>query len=487
MMPEAVGYGDYGTGALPVDLPQHPLNGYDQERRQVMRKREALAGWRDSFGAIDAAVNLTWLKNEQSYRNDFYINYYHDYRANFGGAWNDYTTTRKGVTGDLVWRLNEGGRFAHQAELHLDWYDEELKGEISYDTATSDFQSGFKRRKRNVQLQDMITIAPLGGLQVTPIIRWEKLTGPTVGTDRQRGWPPGKGDLESKTTGGVSIKKTFENGWQVFGNTGTYIRFPNFYEIYGNGWGVVRGVSSIGNMSPLIPETGRNSDLGMGWQGHLSENFRGNFRLTYFRRKTDTTISLFSTPIGAQYMNGGPALFKGIELEGNLAWGRRADLQLAFTRQDAYYTTKDPNKPAYWGYPSTYVNPHIQYPGERIRVRGVPDYVVNARLNMRFFNNALSTYLEANRIGRVYLSQKGWENPLTTVNVGGSWLVAKTGPNKGLRLSFGVNDVFDKGPEQTLGSNNYFLNAPYQNVSYSPNVSYPYQGRTYYATLNWSY
>jgi outer membrane receptor protein involved in Fe transport len=460
------------------------LSGFNPERRQVMRKREALAGWRDSFGAIDAAINLTWLKNKQSYRNAALLSQpISSMNTLMGGAWNDYATTRKGVSGDLVWRLNEGGRFTHQAEFHADWYDEEMKGEISNNSVLSDFQSQFKRKKRNIQLQDMITIAPLGGLQVTPVIRNEKLTGPTIGTIWQ-GWPPGKGDIKSKTTGGVSVKKAFENGWQVFGSNGTYVRFPNFYEIYGNGFGQVVGVSSIGSMTPLLPETGRNIDIGTGWQGRLSEKFRGNFRLTYFRRKTDTTITLFSTPIGAQYVNGGPALFKGVEFEGNVAWSSRADLQLALTKQEAYYT----GDYSYWGYPATIVTPEKKNPGETIRVLHIPDFVANARLNMRFFNNALSAYIEANRVGRVYTAQVGGEEPLTTVNVGGSWLAARTGPNKGLRVSFGVNDVFDKGPEQTL-TNSYPLQSvgPYSGVFYTPNVAYPYQGRTYYATLNWSY
>jgi hypothetical protein len=454
-----------------------------------MRKREALAGWRDTFGAIDAAINLTWLKNRQSYHNGWNATQITSVDNRMGAAWNHYTTSRKGVSSDLVWRLNEGGRFAHQAEFHADWYKEEFKGEISDDAIQSEFQSQFSRKKRNLQFQDTITIAPLGNLQVTPIVRNEKLAGPTIGT-AWRGWPEGKGDIKSKTTGGVSVKKAFENGWQVFGNTGTYIRFPNFYEIYGNGWGMVPGVGLVGETRPLMPETGRNSDLGFGWQGRLSEEFRGNFRLTAFRRKTDTTITLFSTPVGGQYTNGGPALFKGIELEGNVAWGKRADLQFALTRQEAYYT----GNYSYWGYPATLVRPETINPGERVRVRNVPDFVANARLNMRFFNDALSAYIEANHIGRVYNAggaksdvHEAWENPLTTVNLGGSWLAAKTGPNMGLRLSFGVNDVFNKGPKQTMGGWQVGQIDKLVGFHASPNVNYPYQGRTFYGTLIWSY
>jgi outer membrane receptor protein involved in Fe transport len=467
---------------------------YNHEQRQVMRKREMIAGWRDTFGAVDAALNFTWLKNTQSW-SDPYVATLTPFQApGAGRAWSEYTTTRKGVSGDLVWRLNEAGSFKHQAELHADWYDEDFDSKLSNLTVSSmNIPSQFSRKKRNVQLQDMITVAPLGGLQLTPVIRNEKLTGPTIGTIWQI--PAGKGDIKSKTTGGVSVKKSFENGWQVFGNTGTYIRFPNFYEIYGNGFGVAPGVSSAGTKTPLVPERGRNIDAGFGWQGRLSEDFRGNFRITAFRRKTNTTITLFSTPIGAQYVNGGPAIFKGVELEGNIAWTTRADLQFAVTKQQAYFT----GDYSFWGYPATYNTPELRHPGQTVHVRNVPDIVANARLNMRFFNNALSAFIEANHIGRLYnagSAQSGtmtfWENPLTTVNVGGSWLAAKTSPNKGLRVSFGMNDVYNKGPKQTRGASAadaWAYRIQYRTVRNDgkPNVSYPYHGRTVYATLNWGW
>jgi hypothetical protein len=446
-----------------------------------MRKREALAGWRDSFGPLDAALNFTWLDNRQSYRNGWLQSISSSSLHNMGGAWNDYNTKRKGVAGDLVYRFNEDGRFKHQAEVHAEQYKEELEAELSAYKLQSDFLNRFSRKKRNLQVQDMITIAPLGNLQVTPIVRYEKLDGPTIGSS-WRGWTPGKGDLESKTTGSLSVKKAFDSGWQIFGNTGNYIRFPNFYEIYGNGWGIVRGADSVGKTSPLLPEEGRNTDAGVAWQGRLSENLRANFRLTAFQRKTKRTIALYSTPIGGQYVNGGPALYRGFELEGNVAWSRRADLQFALTRQEAHYT----GSYSYWGYPAGQSTPEKRYPGQTIRVPSVPEFVANARLNLRFFDNTLTTFVEANHIDRLYTGQDSWEEPLTTVNLGGSWVAAKAGPDKGLRLSFGVNDVFDKGPEQERGGgivgrtlmNTYILPA---------NVGYPQQGRTLYATLIWSY
>jgi outer membrane receptor protein involved in Fe transport len=482
-VPEHIRYIDHTQ-----DLPQYTPDPQNHERRQVMRKREAIAGWRESFGAIDTAINLTWLKNKQSYRDALLMTLPLSFQNMMGGAWNDYTTTRKGVSGDLVWRLNEAGSFKHQVEFHTEYYDEKLEADLSGRIIDSDFLSQFHRKKRNVQLQDMITIAPLGGLQITPLIRAEKLTGPTIGSRRNPALKGGSGDYNWETTGSLNAKKAFENGWQLFGGTGTYIRYPNFYEIYGNGWGIVPNSDSTGKAVALVPEKGRTVEAGFGWQGRFSEDFRGNFRITGFERKTENNISLLSTPIAAKYINVGDAIFRGIEIEGNIAWTTRADIQFAVTKQEAHYTGGSSGYFYFGG------NSVVQrFPGQTIHVLAVPDVTANVRLNMRFFNNTLSAFIEGNHIGRIYYNQDQWEKPLTRMNVGGSWLAAKVGPNKGLRVSFGVNDVFNEGPKQEMGRDGgYMFTHPNSNFypqqySYSPNVLYPYQGRTVYATLNWSY
>ena len=491
MLPMALNQGGAaGYGNHLQDMPQYRLTTYNQDRRQVMRKREAIAGWRDSFGPIDTAIHLTWLKNSQSYRNNYLLASAAGSLFHMGDAWNDYNTTRKGLSGDLSWRLNEDGRFAHLVEFHTDYYDEELDTQMSGRPKQSDFLSQFSRKKYNVQIQDMITARPWANLQITPLIRYEKLKGPTVGTYAVP-WS-NTGNLESRATGSLSLKKNFESGWQLFGNGGTYVRFPNFYEIYGNGFGIVAGTDSVGQTTALQAEQGRNIDVGTGWQGKLSEEIRANFRLTAFQRKTKSTIALFMTPVGGQYVNGGPARYRGIEFEGSVAWGSRYDLQLALTRQSAWFT----GDYSYWYFPATLSRPETRFPGERIRVLNIPDIVANARFNMRFLNNALTAYVEANHVGRVHVEQNRYEKPLTTLNVGANWLAAKTGPDKGLRISFGVNDVFNEGPKQMQGGEGakgigYVYtdqNNPAKPQYIVPaNVSNPRQGRTFYATLNWSY
>jgi outer membrane cobalamin receptor len=513
------------------DLPWATPSSYNLENSQILKKREALVGWRDSFGKLDAALNLTWLKNDQNFSN---------YRKNqgpssltfMGGAWSAYKTTRYGVSGDLAYRFNEGGNFIHQTELHAAWYDEKMEGELSDTPTASDFLSQFRRKKNDVQVQDTVTIAPLGNLQITPIIRAEKLSGPTLGSirfDRLKT----SGDIGWKTTGSLAVKKDFENGWQLFTSGGNYIRYPNFYEMYGNGFGLTRQYNSNGTANVLYPEEGRTVDAGFGWRGRLTEKLSADFRLTWFQRKTENSILLYSTPFAATYKNGGPATHRGLELEGGLAFGSRADIQFAVTRQEGHFT----GDYSYWGYPATSNTPEKRFPGQTIKVPNIPDIVANVRLNLRFLNNDLSTFVEANHIGRIYRDNDAWENPLTTVNLGGSYRFVKTGPSKGARLTFGVNDVFNRGPKQTLGGryaqhkyshgacktpNGTYPDKVWQDTSFSEvwecqdaegdyhngssdappgyeylyfteqystkaNVGYPREGRVYYITLSWMF
>jgi outer membrane receptor protein involved in Fe transport len=517
------------------DLPSATPSVYNPEDSQTLKKREALVGWRDSFGKLDAALNLTWLKNRQHYGN--FLEHLDPLTSGhtqsvfwMGGAYSTYITTRKGISGDLAYLFNEGGNFTHQVEFHAAQTNERLDADLSYCQSCVDFLSQFRRKRREFQLQDTLTIAPLGNLQITPIARLENLDGPVIGSIRNPR-TGGTGDLGWKTTGSLSFKKTFESGWQVYGSRGNYVRYPNFYELYGNGFGIQGKYDyNRGGVAILQPETGWTTDLGFGWQGRLTEKTRANFRLTAFQRRTKDSIVLFSTPIAATYVNGGPALHRGLELEGGVYFGSRADLQFAVTRQEGHFT----GDYSYWGYPATTGwRPESRFPGQRIKVPNIPEIVANARLNLRFFGNALSTFIEATHIGRIYRENDVWENPLTLTNIGGSWLFDRNGPARGARLSFGVNDVFNRGPKQTWGgrygdldytyytcktpggdillpsawgdsSNPHYMNcvlaqfdpswAPgYENIqnrehfNTTPNAQYPREGRVYYVTLAWTF
>lgn len=479
------------------DLPWTFYNTYRHRNRQTITQQEGLAGWRDNFGDLNASLNLSWLDKHQHYQDL-------DGKAsnNFmGRQWTDYRTKRYGISSDLVKPFGVGSGFEHLVELHAEYYQETLNSDMSGSMPTSDFIREFRRTKKNLQLQDTMTIAALGDLQVTPIARMEKLDGPVIGS-RYSPLASTTGEYEWEPTFSLSLKKHFASGWQVFASSGNYIRYPNFYEIYGNGLGQAPGTDSLGHTMQLVPETGRNSDFGFGWEGRLGEKLRGGFRLTYFQRDAENAITLYSTPYAAKYINSGKTRTQGLELEGKLIYDKRADLQFAVTRQEGRYVNGG------WYYFGGQSGAQ-RFPGQTVHTLYTPLLIANARLNLHFLGGDLTTYIEGKYTGRNYTDVTSWENPLTTFDLGAHYRIAK-----GWKLSAGVNDVFNAGPKQTHGGrdtqvdyNAYSCSAPpifgdpqldcaiqgvpvtliQEHREVKSNVAYPQQGRTFYATLAYTF
>lgn len=474
------------------DLPWQTSS--NQRNRQQIEQQEALAGWRDSFGRLDLGLNFSWLSKDQEYRN---LDVQPPYSGQMGKSWTLYQTERRGIAGDAAYTFDTGP-LAHRFEVHAERYWEVLHSDMSNRPPTSDFLAEFKRIKSNLQMQDTMTIAALGNVQVTPIFRMEKLEGPVIGS-RYSPLAGPSGQYDWEPTGSLSLKKDFDSGWQIFGNYGNYIRYPNFYEIYGNGLGLVPNADSLGHAIQLVPETGTNGDLGFGWNGALSEKLRGNVRLSYFQRDAKNAITLYSTPFAAKYINSGDTRTQGVELEGKLAWGRRADLQFAFTRQEGKYVGKDGYY--YFGGASA----SQRWPGQTVHTLQTPEMVANVRLNLHFLGGDLTTFVEYTRIGKLWRDVTTWENPLQTFDLGAHYKIAK-----GWKLSAGVNDLFNAGPKQTLGGTASNVTATWrqciasglyegqpgctlfaggakrtvqETVTLKSNVDYPQQGRTWYATL----
>jgi outer membrane receptor protein involved in Fe transport len=495
-LPKGVSPGTTGYSLHSQDIPNSLMPGTNDRNRQQILQQEALAGWRDSFGGLDLGLNLSWLDKAQQYRN---LDIQPPYSGQMGKHWTQYDTRRKGIAGDATYAFDTGF-LSHQFEVHAERYWEVLNSEMSNRPPTSDFIAEFKRTKTSLQLQDTMTIAALGNLQVTPIFRMEKLEGPVIGSRYSPLTGPG-GKYDWQRTGSLSVKKSFDNGWLVFGNHGDYIRYPNFYEIYGNGLGLVPNADSLGHAIQLVPETGTNSDLGFGWNGRFSEKVRGDFRLTYFQRDARDAITLYSTPFAAKYTNSGDTRTRGLELEGKVAWGRQADLQFAFTRQEGKYVGKGGYY--YFGGAST----SQRWPGQTVHTLQNPEMVANVRLNLHFLGGDLTTFIAYTHIGKVWRDVNTWENPLKTFDLGAHYRVAK-----GWKLSTGINDIFNAGPKQTMSGEGVSRDGgrlmgvtcanpdPFWGCVFQPdahsvyeylyaksNVNYPQQGRTWYMTLSYSF
>ena len=484
-MPEVISLED----ASWEDVQDPPIIGVDSERRrQRVSEHNGAVGWRDTFGDLSLGVTGTFLDQSKRYRNlDAVAN------QGVGSIWSDARTRRYGIAGDAGYEFGKGWALGHRFEVHA----EQLWETLNYDAndrvssagVESDLFTHYARKRSTIQAQDTITIRPLGDLELTPVGRVERLQGPILGS-RLSPLGGASGDYGWKPTWGVSAKKRLSAGWEVFSSTGTYNRYPSFYEIYGDGVYVSPDLNSDRTARQLKREHGRNLDAGFGWTGALSEEWKGSFRLTYFQRKTKDTITFYQTPAGSKYVNSGTTFTRGLEFEGNLAFGDRADLHLAGTVQDGRYV-----KGTYYFFGA---GPAAERVDGKLKVLRIPDFSTNARLNLHFLGGALTTFGEVRHTGRVYHAQfagkkQAYEEPLTTIDVGAHYKFAS-----GLKLSGGVTDVFNQGPKQRftglmIHPYSYCPKGPSvdcwdpandKTVTYDlrPNVYYPQQGRTFYAS-----
>lgn len=475
--------------------------------RQKQGQHDAVAGWRDTFDDLTLGLNLSMMDKNARFRatdppGTFFV----------GQEWTANQTRRYGAAADAAYQLGDGWAVDQLLELHGGFYRETFHSDMSGDWTSTDFVDRTRRYKTDIQAQNTLTLNFLDGLQITPLGRLERMVGDTtvgtsnmvgvgsnLGTEGNSGWQP---------SGSISAKKTIGEGWQAFGSWGSYSRYPNFYEIYGDGIWVrpnIEGSGSDVHIVPLSREFGHNADIGFGWDGDLGytllgKDLKGGFRATYFERKTKNEITLYSSPVGAKYVNSGDTYTHGGELEGYVVWGKRADLQFAVTRQEGWYQNDGYR---YYG-GST---PGQRYPGLTNRTLNNPDLAANLRLNLHWLDGDLVTFAEVKHTGRVFRMVNSFERSLTTFDTGLHYTLGH-----GAKVSFGVNDLFNQGPKQSYyygdqagnigsvvgqdcsayGSLAWICEisgggAIYDSQPVTYNVQYPQQGRTVYATLAWAF
>lgn len=486
---------------LPAAVPARYYNSVDISKERKRQRQEDIngaLGWHDSFGNVDLSINANYSR--QNKRFDAL-----DVKPSVTGSgsrWSSYLTERYGATFDVVYSVGESTPVSHRIEFHAEYKHETMSNDANGLTKTSIWLRWFEREHTALQLQNTMRIKPLGDLQIAPVFRMERIDGPALSslTSTRRnplGYP--EGDYGWKYSYGLNLKKDFGN-WQIFSNYGTYHRYPNFYEIYGDGVYIKPNWDSTWAIVPLLRETGYNLDLGLGWNGAFSDNVRGGIRATLFRRHTKNAITLYATPVGAKYINSGSTLTHGLELEGSLLFGDRADWQFAFTAQEGHYI-----KGTYYYFGGVAASERVN---SKLKTLQAPDMVMSTRLNVYFLDKHLTSFIELKYTGKKFVGQTdswGWqyEEPLATLGLGAHYQF-----DVGLRISLGVDDIFNAGPKQEIliekGKDetqravySYWNCAVVDSACTSNpdnqvtemsskerrNVSYPLQGRTWYATL----
>lgn len=489
------------TYPLPPNVPGDMFGTYvpytaNPRERQIQMQHDVALGWHDNFGRLEASASLNMMDQDKNYRNLDLTGL-----SSLGALWSDFRTRRYGGQLDLALTVGQSGPVTQRLELHAQGSQETMYADANgADQANAPgSQAAYYRRYRrylvNFQAQNTITIHPLGDLQITPIGRVERLSGPILGP-LANPFGPSSGDYDWLPTYGVSGKKEFGN-LLLFADVGTYNRYPNFYEIYGDGLNVQAGSSSLSDLSPLKREHGVNSEVGMGWNGGVFGNLRASGRVTGFTRKTEDTISYYGTPAGSKYINTGTTLTRGVEFEGNLILGKVADLQAAYTYQNGRYV-----KGTYYYFGGVSGSNALNIVGDHpLYTLNNPRVVADARLNLHFRGGALTTFGEVKHTGRRYTYQGknyqdssiafNYDEPLTTFDFGAHYKFASE-----IAISVGVNDIFDAGPRQQYHLTNDIAQrfwdgcgatpdscTRYSYTAVEPNVFYPQQGRTWYFTV----
>lgn len=312
------------------------------------------------------------------------------------------------------------------------------------------------------QLQDTMKMDDAGSLTFTPLVRAQKSN---IGIEVMEG----EGWLYSYNLG---LKKKLSDQWTTWATYGTYHRLPSWYEVFGDGVNLVSKWKEFNSASSYSPYTsaehGKNWDVSVNRSGKLfgTDN---DTTLTYFHRDSENLLTTVFNPLSGDtwYANYGAGKIQGIELSSKTHW-EKFDFTLSTTWQDSLvtkgYKAYDNASNASWQdqpFPWT------------------PEWTVNARLDYRFPGDKFSIFGEYN-----WTDELSWFNnagkasyyePMGIFNIG-----MKYSFDKQFKLSAGINDVANKGPEQLM---RYLQSDLYD----KGNVAYPQQGRTYYMTVEYTF
>lgn len=412
------------------DLPL-PVMGIESDRYreptavQVTDQWNFAATHRRRIGELDIGLRLEYLRQEKKYDDP------KDGDNQFGlpGSsykHNRYETDRFGAAVDGSLPIGD----SHLLEFLWNWYDETLhtKGDVV------NYFEGMEKHTRhawNGQLQDTISIGAKDKFWLTPAIRWNHADGRT------------------EFSGGAALNYKFDEHWSAKVTYGSYNRAPNMYELYGDGAFVIP--------SPLLDwEKGTQWDAGVSWKGDIFKG-KSEITLTYFGSHVENLIEYFVVnPRYARYENVGKAHIRGLELEGSIKWddweiyGSATWMDAVNKTPGAYDGMRIPNRPEYEGF---------------LRV---------ARNNL-LKNKRLSAFAEARYIGNNFYdrNQEVKQDDLLTIGIGLRYSIKDD-----LKLVAGVDDIFDKGPDVLFLAEGFGPDRT---------MWYPLQGRTFYASLIWTF
>ena len=473
-----------------VNMPYGKPNMY-YFRNQELTAKELLLGRRDTVGNLEWGWSINYLKQDK----DYYIDDWQNLEKVLGATsglntlkantlWSKYDSRRLGAKIDGSYKA--GNR--HLIEFLVDASKEKMDIDgwkmFDFEHANEDTRSRWRNYYEqeiiNAQIQDTITLNKKGDFWLTPSIRYNrsKILGRSDRYDEKNDpqhikWL-GQTDeqTDDKVTWQLALKKQFNDHFTLRATGGTYYRLLNMYEIAGDGAGILPmpNVGGTASVFPM-PEEGKQWDISAIWDGKWLGADTAKFQITYFGRDSKRLLQLSSwNSFFFVYNNAASGKVNGVELQADLSW-QKWDVNLQATYTD----------------PSNVLYDLSAIPGQQVwnkdgKIEGVmtyqPKWEGTARFTYRPDKN-WSLFTQMRHVGKVTTDAiplttgaLPWQSSLTTMDVGVKYKI-----NKSLQVAVGCNDVLNK-------ANDVYLRTTYSEMR---NILYPIQGRTYYATLQYTY
>ena len=490
-MPDSVWLGDVNAAVYNNGVDLSDRYYYDS-RRQKQNSASLMLQNRQEVGKLEWGWMLDYMYQNKKYRaehiNTAYPNSEWDMQNQPLREWSRYKSKKYTAQIDGGYKLNDNNMLDFLINYSKEGLDIDgsnmakiLGGQASQNFLSAQIRNRYEQELFNVQLQDSITLDKEGTWIFTPSVRYNqsKITGFSDGkrfTDGQASWiHPKDSQTKGKATWQLALKKEVNENLTLRMTGGTYYRLLNMAEIAGDGAGILpapKNHNGEGAMFP-VPEEGKQFDISAIMNNKLlgADN---STTLTYYWR--DSTNMLQLERAGKDYwsyFNDNKGKSHGIELQSSFKWDKfDLDLQVTYLNTSAYNKHTATQFGEYASVWPTYQpewegNIRLTYrPSEKFSVFAEGHYTDEY---FTYYNKATSGKLSPYLSGKPVCS-------LFVMNSGLKWM-----PKKNWQLTFGCNDILNKGPKSKIRSDAAFMVPGYINPEF------PIQGRTYYVTARYQF
>ena len=490
-MPDSVWLGDVNAAVYNNGVDLSDRYYYDS-RRQKQNSASLMLQNRQEVGKLEWGWMLDYMHQDKKYRaehiNTAYPNSEWDMQNQPLREWSRYKSNKYTAQIDGGYKLNDNNMLDFLINYSKEGLDIDgsnmakiLGGQASQNFLSAQIRNRYEQELFNIQLQDSITLDKEGTWIFTPSVRYNqsKITGFSDGkrfTDGQASWiHPKDSQTKGKATWQLALKKEVNENLTLRMTGGTYYRLLNMAEIAGDGAGILpapRNHNGEGAMFP-VPEEGKQFDISAIMNNKLlgADN---STTLTYYWR--DSTNMLQLERAGKDYwsyFNDNKGKSHGIELQSSFKWDKfDLDLQVTYLNTSAYNKHTATQFGEYASVWPTYQpewegNIRLTYrPSEKFSVFAEGHYTDEY---FTYYNKATSGKLSPYLSGKPVCS-------LFVMNSGLKWM-----PKKNWQLTFGCNDILNKGPKSKIRSDAAFMVPGYINPEF------PIQGRTYYVTARYQF